>query len=204
MIDEAKKRLGEFKEDLGLLSATQIVRKHIIFGECCMLSSSEYFDLRSEVADHFRLHPNETLVVGSTKLGFSIVPNKQYRLFRDTSDIDVALVSSTLFDEFWEQVFRYRYEGSDWPEYNEFVRYFFRGWIRPDKLPRSPMFPLTENWRNFFQTITNSGRYGDHKIAGGLYKSYFFLENYQKICVEQLRGTTISNLEEDNENISDE
>ena len=204
MLNDPAERLSQFKEDLETLSSIQIVRKHIIFGECCMLSQREYFDLRSEVADHFGLHPNEVLVVGSTKLGFSVVPNKQYRLFRDTSDIDVALVSSRLFDEFWEQVFRYRYEGPYWPEYNDFVHYLFRGWIRPDKLPPSSMFPLRENWWNFFRTITNSGRYGDHKIAGGLYESYFFLENYQKICVEQLRGTIMNNLEENNADISNE
>ena len=85
MLDAAEKRLYEFKEDLGFLSPIQIVRKHIIFGECCMLSQREYFDLRSEVADHFGLHPNEVLVVGSTKLGFSVAPNKRYRPFRDTS-----------------------------------------------------------------------------------------------------------------------
>ena len=165
-----------------------------------MLSQREYFDLRSEVADHFRLHPNEVLVVGSTKLGFSVVPDKRYRLFRDTSDIDVALVSSALFDELWERVFRYKREGSYWPEYNDFVRYFFRGWIRPDKLPRSPMFHLREDWWNFFQTITNSGRYGSYNIRGGLYKSYFFLENYQTICVQRC----IDNLEENNADISNE
>ena len=105
MIDESKERLDAFKRELRRLSATQIVRKHILFGECCMLSQDKYFDLRSEVADHFRLHPNEVLVVGSAKLGFSVVPGKKYRLFGDESDIDVALVSSTLFDELWKQVF---------------------------------------------------------------------------------------------------
>ena len=200
MLNELEERLYQFKEDLELLSPIQIVRKHIIFGECCMLSQREYFNLRSEVADHFGLHPNEVLVVGSTKLGFSVAPDKQYRLFRDTSDIDIALVSSTLFNEFWKEVFRYEQEGRNWPEYAEFVDYFFRGWIRPDKLPESPIFPLRKNWWNFFQDITNSGRYGDYKIAGGLYKSYFFLENYQKICVQKC----INSLEENNADISNE
>ncbi|MDE0423573.1 MAG: hypothetical protein OXN25_01755 [Candidatus Poribacteria bacterium] len=199
MIDEGKERLDEFKKELRRLSATRIVRKHILFGECCMLSQDKYFDLRSEVADHFGLHPNDVLVVGSTKLGFSVVPDKKYRLFGNESDIDVALVSSRLFDEFWEQVFRYKYEGSYWPEYDQFVDYFFRGWIRPDKLPRSSMFPLREDWWNFFRSITNSRKYGDFKISGGLYKSYFFLENYQTICIQQC----IDNLEEKNANNSD-
>ena len=197
--DEAKGRFEQFKEDLSVLSPIQIVRKHIIFGECCILSQPEYFDLRSEVADHFGLHPNEVLVVGSAKLGFSVVPDKLYRPFCDESDIDVVLVSSTLFDEIWENVFSYRYEGPYWPEYSEFVHYFFRGWIRPDKLPRSSMFPLRENWWEFFRRVTGSGRYGDYKIAGALYKSYFFLENYQKLCVQKC----ISNLESHDAGISE-
>lgn len=199
MTNEAEKRLIQFKEDLSNLSSIEIVRKHIIFGECCILSQREYFDLRSEVADHFDLHPNEVLVVGSTKLGFSIVPDKRYHLFGNESDIDVALVSSTLFDDFWKEVFSYRYEGAYWPEYNEFVHYFFRGWIRPDKLPRSPMFHLREDWWNFFQDVTSAGRYGAYNIAGGLYKSYFFLENYQKICVQEC----MNNLEEHDAGINE-
>ena len=183
MTNEVEKRLTQFKEDLSQLSPIEIVRKHIIFGECCILSQREYFDLRSEIADHFDLHPNEVLVVGSTKLGFSIVPNKRYDLFGNESDIDVALVSSTLFDEFWKEVFSYRYEGAYWPEYSQFVRYFFRGWIRPDKLPRSPMFRLREDWWNFFQDVTSGGRYGDYNISGGLYKSYFFFgELSENLC----------------------
>ena len=55
-------------------------------------------------------------------------------------------------------------------------------------------------WWNFFQTITNSGRYGGYNIRGGLYKSHFFLENYQKICIQ----ACINNLEENNANISNE
>jgi hypothetical protein len=44
------------------------------------------------------------VVVGSAKLGFSIVPDKRYRAFGETSDIDVVLCSSALFDLFWEDV----------------------------------------------------------------------------------------------------
>lgn len=101
MTDEAKGRFEQFEKDLSVLSSIQIVRKHIISGECCILSQPKYFDLRSEVADHFGLHPNEILVVGSAKLGFSVVPHKLYRPFCDESDIDVAIVSSTLFDKIW-------------------------------------------------------------------------------------------------------
>lgn len=203
MIYEVKKNLDNFKEDLNVLSPTQIVRKHIISGECYVLSQDQYFDLRSAIADYFGLHPNEVLVVGSAKLGFSVAPDKRYCLFHDESDIDVVLVSSQLFDETWEYVLSYKQEGGDWPEYKQFVKYFFEGWIRPDKLPRSELFPFGKKWWEFFQSVTNSGMYGDYKIAGALYKSYYYLENYQTHCVQQcINEKDIRNLEELNAGIS--
>lgn len=194
MSNDVKKRINKFKKDLNRFSSIQIVRKHIISGDCFILSQDKYFDLRSEVAEHFGLRPNEVFVVGSAKLGFSVAPKNRYREFSDESDIDIAMVSSMLFEQFWQEVFDYKYEGSYWPEYDQFLRYLFRGWIRPDMLPRSSMFQLREKWWNFFQSITRSGRYGDYKIRGGLYRSYFFLENYQKIRIQEC----INILEENN------
>lgn len=183
MTDKAKERLVEFKDDLNVLLPIEIVRKHIIHGECCILSQQEYFDLRSNVAARFKLHPNEVLVVGSAKLGFSIAPEKQYRPFSEISDIDVVLVSSTLFDKVWEALYRYENEGGYWSERAEFSNYLFQGWIRPDKLPRSDLFPFGKEWWEFFQEATSCSMWGDYKIRGALYKSFYFLENYQKYCV---------------------
>ena len=184
MTSEVQARLEQYKEDLRILSPIQIVQKHIICGESCVLPRQKYFDLRSEIAEHFQLDLNEVLVVGSAKLGFSIAPDKLYRPFHDESDIDVVIVSSRLFDKIWEAVFSYSLEGGDWPAYEAFIGYLFHGWIRPDKLPRSDIFKAGKDWWNFFLRITNSGVYGNYKIAGALYKSWFFLETYQKNCVQ--------------------
>lgn len=198
MNNNVEERLDQFKEDLNKYTSIQIVRKHIIFGECCELSQQDYFDLRSEVAAHFGLHPNEVLVVGSAKLGFSIVPDKEYTPFSDESDIDVALVSSTLFDEYWNQIFSYKEKNPYWNEH-EFIGYLFQGWIRPDKFPNSKSFPLGNEWWNFFQNMTSSGKYGNYNIRGGLYQSYFFLENYQKICIQKCKRK-LEKYHEDNSN----
>ena len=68
MSNDVEKRLNQFKEDLNQYTSIQIVRKHIIAGDCFILSQDQYFNLRSEVAEHFGLHPNEVFVVGSAKL----------------------------------------------------------------------------------------------------------------------------------------
>lgn len=180
-----------FQSKLQALSAIQIVRKYIIGGECFALSQDNYFDLRTEVAEHFDLHPNEVLVVGSAKLGFSIAPHKRYRHFGDESDIDIVLVSPVLFDRIWETAFAYWKSGSFWPRQQKFANYLFQGWIRPDKLPPSSMFPLCKDWWEFFRGLTQSRRYSYYKIRGALYKSWYFLENYQNNCVEDCQRQII-------------
>ena len=186
MQEKVNQRICEFKKDLNDLSPIEMVRKYITSGDCFILSNDQYFDLRSKVACCFGLHPNEVLVVGSAKLGFSIAPCQLYNTFSTESDIDVALVSSKLFDEIWQSGYDYKYSGEDWKkkEHSKFIKYLFRGWIWIDMLPESPLIPLIDKGVKLFEKMTSSGMFGNHKISGGLYKSYFFLENYQKICIE--------------------
>lgn len=152
-----------------------------------ILSQDQYFSLRTEVASHFNLHPNEILIVGSAKLGFSIAPNKRYINFSDTSDIDVVLVSNSLFDEIWQSTFDYYNNGGDWSQFKDFKNYHFRGWIRPDKFPPERSFQRCSDWWEFFRELTKSGKYGQYKIRGALYKSWHYLENYQKFCTQRCK-----------------
>jgi hypothetical protein len=92
-----------------------------------------------------------------------------------------VVVCSRLFDQLWEDVFAYSQTGAYWPEKEKFMRYLFMGWIRPDKLPSGE---FVDKWWDFFRALTASGKFGDYKVAGAIYKSWFFLESYQSVCVE--------------------
>ncbi len=180
-------RITRFRSDLPHLPANQIVRKYVTSGDSFILNEDQFFSLRQEIADQFSIHPDEVYLVGSAKLGFSIAPRKRYRPFGDTSDLDVAVVSATLFDDIWQDVFQYRTAVGYWPAEAEFKDYLFRGWIRPDKLPPARSFVLGKEWWRFFRKLTQSGRYGMCKIAGGIYRTHFFLETYQSICVGECK-----------------
>lgn len=190
--EEIDKRIDEFKNALTDLNPTQIIRKHLISGESAILENSSYFDLRCEVANRFSVHPNEVLVVGSSKLGFSIAPGKRYRHFCDTSDVDVVIVSASLFDKMWKTVHRFSNQGGYWERSNEFKDYLFRGWIRPDKLPPSNIFAFGRGWWEFFNSLSSDGRFSVYKITGALYKDWYFLEAYQRravsACIDDLPG----------------
>ena len=166
------------------------MRKHIVFGECAVISPEAYFCLRDTVAKKFSLHPNEVLVVGSAKLGFSIAPGKKYKIFGENSDIDVVIISSYFFELIWKNLRRYESQGGYW-EYNEsFKKFFFRGWIRPDKLPPDHKFEFAKEWWEFFNTLSVSREFDLVRIRGAIYKDWDFLESYQIVaineCIEQM------------------
>lgn len=184
---ESDLRVEQFKRDLPVLEAYRLMRRYVFFGLCARLDDDAYFDLREAVSSEFKVHPSCVYVVGSSKLGFSIAPEKRYRAFGEQSDIDLAIVSDKLFDKFWQYVFDYNQIQPSWPERSQFLKYFFRGWIRPDKLPSSPAFVAQSDWFEFFDSLTNSGKYGPFKLRAGLYRSWTFLESYQMKCVEQCK-----------------
>jgi hypothetical protein len=172
-----------FRADLLRRDVGAVVQRYITSGDCVTLSGSSYFDLRVQVARQFDLHVSEVLIVGSAKLGFSIAPDKRYRPFGETSDIDVAICSGALFDAFWKDVFDYWSRGENWAGLADFRKYLFRGWMRPDKLPPESSFLRSREWWEFFRRLTSVGAFGPYKIAGALYKSWHFLESYQQGCV---------------------
>ena len=181
-------RLSGFRADLAMHPTQRVMRKHLTFGDCAMLTQAQHYEMKEAVADRFGTHPNEVYVVGSAKLGFSVAPQKRYRSFCDESDIDVALISDILFDRIWKEVYDYEQTQSSWATRGQFAKYFLRGWIRPDKLPPGASFPFSDAWFEFFRELTNSRRFGDVKISAGLYRNWKFFEGYQGACIEKCRG----------------
>jgi len=177
--------MADFKTDLRSLRSVQIIRKYILNGPAHILSDDQTYNLKEEICEYFDVDFNNVILVGSAKLGFSIKPTRRYGLFGDESDIDIAVVSTVLFQKVWQEAFTYKKGGADWTKAGIFFKYISEGWMRPDLLPYKPHFNFTSTWWNFFESLTADQRYGPYKIRAGLYHSMFFLQEYQKICVEQ-------------------
>jgi hypothetical protein len=182
-----EERIKRFREDLPQRDVTELVQRHITYGECFALSQDAYFDLKNCVGQKFGIHASEILVVSSAKLGFSIVPDKRYRPFGENSDIDVVLCSNALFDTFWQDIFDCWTRGELWPGLDEFRKYLFRRWMGPDKLLPAKSFERSQEWWEFFRQLTATGNFGPYKISGALYKSWHFLESYQQKCVRDCK-----------------
>lgn len=188
--------INRFKSDISKRSTLDSVRRNIIFGRSILLDEDKMFDLSTEISHHFQIHPAEIVTVGSGKLGFSIAPKKMYLPFGERSDLDVAIVSPKLFEELWEELFLYANSPDlSWKvdHCDRFKGYLLRGWIRPDLLPFSEVFLRRKDWFEFFRQLTVSRRYGPFKISAGLYRNWFFFEQYQSICVKNCKDALETN-----------
>jgi hypothetical protein len=178
------------------------LRKNIIFGDSYWLESALYYELKEEIATNFNVHPSCVFMVGSGKLGFSlseknVIDRKtkliketkpRFRAFSEESDLDIAIVSPSLFNNYWRQVFQYSQNKPYWPKEKSFKKNMFEGWMRPDQLPPSVgKFQIQKNWFEYFSELTASGKYGDFNIAAGLYNDWEFLENYQLKSIHECR-----------------
>jgi hypothetical protein len=191
----------DFKADLVSLDEVKILRKHIIFGQNFLFKEDKQRDLREEIADKWNVHPVNILIVGSSKLGFSIAEKNKidsagniletkprYRNFSDNSDIDVAIISPTLFDTVWKTIYDFSLRTPHWTGVHDFRKYFFKGWIRPDMLPFMSENCYRKNWFEYFKDLTNSGEYGPYKIRAGIYKDWNFLEDYQLKAIKECKN----------------
>ncbi len=187
-IDQHTTRVQQFCSDLQALEPNQVIRKHITTGSPVFLTEDLYFKLRSLIADQFDVHPSEVVLVGSCRMGFSILQRKRYREAKPDSDLDVAIVSAERFDRYWDAVFGYAASNMAWresKEYSKFVGMLFEGWIDPRGLPTVARFKQAASWSRFFDTLMQSREFGRRRISARLYRTWSRLEAYQEIAVRQ-------------------
>jgi hypothetical protein len=181
-------RRNKFKSDLNGLTNLQMVQKYITYGDCLPYNLEDFFSLKLEIATNLQIHPSNVFMVGSAKIGFSIKPDNFFRSFNLNSDIDIAIVDNTLFDSVWEAAYAYSESKADWPTKDVFIDYLFLGWIRVEKLPRTDSFRETNHIWDYFHKLTRSQKYGPFAIKAAIFKSLYFIENYQSKSIENCRN----------------
>lgn len=172
------------------------IKKYFVHGLPVVFKDNEggYFDFRHRIANKFEVDFNEVFIVGSAKLGFSIIKNTSFSL---ESDIDVVIINSQLFDFYHKAICEYQYQLDRYgktitvgenEQYSKFLTYFMKGWIRPDLLPTSfEIEILRTKWFNYFKSISNGkSEVGNYKVNGGLFKDTFFFENYHLKTVNRI------------------
>ena len=183
-------RIQDFRAALRELDEAVVIDRYFLTLPAAMLSTASEASLRRKVAERFGVEMRDVLVTGSAKLGFTLVSKPERPAlspFGDTSDIDVAIISTPLFVGFWRRAFLYHTDHGEWDRADAYRKYLARGWLRPDYLPRSPEFPERREWFEFFANLQGSQQHGPYKISAGIYYDESFWSAYARTSLAKCR-----------------
>lgn len=193
--------MREFLANLGATTDEDMLldfcRRRSLHGTPVVFGGNEdaYYEFRKRIATKFDINFHEIFITGSAKLGFS--PFKE-KLFDYDSDIDVAIVSESLYDKIMMSIHGYQMElrenrkavtAHELERYHRFLEYGAIGWMRPDLLPTSfRVIELKQDWFDFFDSISHGkSEVGNYKVSAGAFKSYYHLEAYILSGLRSLR-----------------
>ena len=169
------------------------VQKYLIDGPSYYFDKiqlGQEFEFKKEIARILNVHIRDIVIVGSGKLGFSIkpaFPGSGLFLFKKfdhdyelgikpkKSDLDIAIVSSQLFDKEIENLYTHTtwYQNFKWDEKSDFAKYILKGRFIIRFLPGD--FKLSKE----VEIVQSSyqEKYG-REINLEIYKSWYFFETY--------------------------
>lgn len=190
-IDE---KIEEFKKSLNSLDDDEIVEKFILGAESLHLNARQIHFIKRKVATIYGIQDSEIeiFIVGSAKLGFSLSEKKssgtikpRYRKFSIDSDIDVAIISSKIFNQLWNSFSTHSYNHNYFPwDSDKLGDYLISGSFRPDKFPN--IFESIR-WWDCFNKLSNNNQLDRRKVSGCIYYSYDMLKKYQIRSVRDCR-----------------
>lgn len=130
--------LEEIKQDIEGLSEKEFLIKYLL------RSNNWYFSKYQDKTEEFAVRQMDTLkeilnknigvafhnvlMVGSGKIGYSLSPQKKFKEFDEDSDIDIAVISSKLFEFIWEKL-RHEYSIKYARNYKDIASSIYRGFI---------------------------------------------------------------------------
>ena len=186
--------LDDFKQNCITLKSDIIVQKYLIENDTHFFSKVEIdkeFDFKKDISLLLDVHIRDITIVGSGKLGFSIKPDIEipglYR-FKEfdsgkTSDLDVAIVSSTLFDKEIRNLYTHMsFYKNTWVNRNSLAKYILKGKIATRFLPLD--FKLTKEIQQVQEKYQM--QYG-REVNFEIYKSWYYFETYHQENIKNIQ-----------------
>lgn len=144
---------------------------------------SRYLYWKSRLSAEIKVDSKAILLIGSSCLGFSINPNKNFKLFDKDSDIDVAIISQYFFDVSWRHI---RNIGSEYHSFSPTIkvsikdhieRLIYWGTIATDKI--LTILPFNREWINAANSMKAIEPTIDRVINFRIYRDFESLRAYQ-------------------------
>lgn len=179
----------EFRQIVARMDPMTVVEDVLLDGEAKYVSEEQATLVRNSLCARFGLKEDaiKVIVVGSAKLGYSLSEKLEagvflprYRMFRQASDMDFAVVSSTLYLKVWRSLSNYSHASTPFPwKSNKLGDFNVVGWLRPDYFPIVDRPKECIDWWEVFGELTRNPLFRGHKVRVALYFHMSFLKDYQ-------------------------
>jgi hypothetical protein len=188
------------KRDLKILSEKEFLVRYLLRSDNWYFSkyqskseadSITQMDILKEILNKYiGVAFHNVLMVGSGKIGCSLSPNKDFKKFDDgddNSDIDIAIISSKLFDYLWEKI-RIEYSIKYIDQYEQITSSIFRGFINERNFKN--ISEVRPDWNARIDSANKSlQRHLSiyHPVNYRIYRSWEDLEAYHILGIKKLK-----------------
>jgi len=172
-----------------LVSKWLVERVPFIFKE----NDIEHIKWKEELSSRLNIDSKAIIFTGSSSCGFSLNPNKNYKEFSETSDIDIALISDYHFDIAWRTLRNmgtkiYDLSPKQRNSYFDHInRLIYWGTIATDKILE--LLPFGKNWSLELMELSKLPPANNRIINIRIYKDFEALRAYQVNNFEKLKTT---------------
>ena len=159
---------------------------------------SEYESFRAQLGFSLKVNPNDIVLVGSGRFGFSLAPYKFGRPFNEKSDLDVVIVDHTLFDTAWLELIRYDFKSLSFDrDIAESLKehrsnHVFWGYLELYKLKSSVSF-YNKLWFPAFAALGFFRPAAGRNVKARVYRTWEHARNYHRFGLRLLTKTSGEN-----------
>lgn len=174
--------IQEFKDDLQRLPADIVISKWILENVPFIFHDDRqhYLEIKSLLSKQLNVDSCSILFVGSSSVGFSLSPSKNFKKFDEKSDIDIAVISHYYFDVAWRTIRNIDYSHQTYSVQKVIDdhrnRLIYWGTIATDKI--IGLLPFGEKWLKAIESLKSDKLFEDRKISFRLYQDHEALRLY--------------------------
>ncbi|NGM60477.1 hypothetical protein G5B30_00975 [Sphingobacterium sp. SGG-5] len=193
--------LEEFKKSCIDCNPDEVVERYLIEKPSYFFNNVEKgkeYEFKKDIASILNVHIRDVVIVGSAKLGFSIKPDdSDAGLFHFSpfdgkngrkSDLDIAIVSSSLFDGEMQNLYNHTgYAKNFWEDRPRFAKYILKGRLAIRFLPEG--FKFTKEIKD----VQDKYRMAYGRVVNiEIYKSWHYFETYHQQNVRRIQVNLIA------------
>jgi hypothetical protein len=164
---------------------------------------SSWIRWKTSMARLLEVDPQDIVLIGTAALGYSLNPNKSYKVFDGASDIDCGVISQYHFEIAWRYLRQIRPSWLSLPSSSKRAiemhrkSYVFSGTIASDSI--LALLPFGSKWQSALDEMSKSPPTVGRVVKLRIYKDYDALRYYQTLGIEKLRNQLVETSSLDSE-----